>query len=468
MARLLTWLLTILMILLPFHVFISVFMGYQVWVPGFVYVKELVLMAAAFVLVLLHFRHKRIPQIDTLDIAILLYVLVLVIVSIVNGVSLTGMMFGLRYDAEFLFAFLVARHSVPFLTVSSRTILMRFVYSALLALLIWFLVKFVFSESILVLFWFSESVSQWEVWWAPPIYHGIPGANVQRFQGIWDGPNQAGFFLTTLLGIFIHAMPRRNDYNYLIGLVGLFIVVMLVLTYSRSAFLWVIWGWCVFIISYIIRYFREHPNKKFWDLIRRFGAPVWVGFLLLLIVVGGFIFVNRWKLDSLIGREWSTNAHVERFLIWFERFKANPMWSWLASAWPAARSVHEVVHTDHGEFVAPEESVNALSRRISDKAKYHIFSSEAYYIPESWWMQQLVEWWIVWFLLFFSIMLMIGLRSLVRSPWLVFAFMGVLIMNCVLHSFETMYASLALFMALGLIIDSGRKVESASHSRTTS
>lgn len=43
-------------------------------------------------------------------------------------------------------------------------------------------IRYVFGEMILTELGFSPYVSQWDTGGAPPIYHGIPGASVIRFQ----------------------------------------------------------------------------------------------------------------------------------------------------------------------------------------------------------------------------------------------------------------------------------------------
>ena len=51
-----------------------------------------------------------------------------------------------------------------------------------------FLIRFCIRGMILTLVGFSDHVSVWDgVWSAPPIYHGIPGASVVRFQGVLEG-----------------------------------------------------------------------------------------------------------------------------------------------------------------------------------------------------------------------------------------------------------------------------------------
>lgn len=96
-------------------------------------------------------------------------------------------MYGLRYDAEFFCAFLIFRRILPHWDISFHTVAKYFLVSGGIMLAMSFIIRFVFGEMILTLVGFSDRVSVWEgVGTAPPIYHGIPGASVVRFQGMLE------------------------------------------------------------------------------------------------------------------------------------------------------------------------------------------------------------------------------------------------------------------------------------------
>lgn len=80
-----------------------------------------------------------------------------------------------------------------------------------------------------------------------------------------------------------------------------------------------------------------------------------------------------------------------------------------------------------------------------------VFSTEHYYIPESWYIQQLIEGGIVG-LFFLTIVFILLLVSLRKYPAMFAAFVGVLVMNTFLHSFESVHTSLALFLILSSLI----------------
>ena len=104
-------------------------------------------------------------------------------------------------------------------------------------LLVGFLIRFVFGEMILTLVGFSDHVSVWDgVGSAPPIYHGIPGASVIRFQGVLEGPNQMAFFLLVYMGVYASIFFRLKKYRFMNVMVFALILFLLMLTYSRSGY----------------------------------------------------------------------------------------------------------------------------------------------------------------------------------------------------------------------------------------
>jgi hypothetical protein len=71
-----------------------------------------------------------------------------------------------------------------------------FVISGGIMLFLSGLLKWPLSEDILLAFGYCGNPSNWQACnGVPPIFHGIDGANVRRFQGLLDGPNTMGAFL---------------------------------------------------------------------------------------------------------------------------------------------------------------------------------------------------------------------------------------------------------------------------------
>lgn len=144
------------------------------------------------------------------------------------------------------------------------------------------LIRYVFGETILTLFGFSEKVSVWDGSGPPPIYHGIPGASVVRFQGMLEGPNQMAFFLLVYLGTYISLFFRFKKYRFINWVIIFFVLFLLTQTYSRSGLMGGVVGFGILIFYFLgdkIRHYRLARNRHInW---KKIGTTV-----LFILVVG--------------------------------------------------------------------------------------------------------------------------------------------------------------------------------------
>lgn len=76
-----------------------------------------------------------------------------------------------------------------------------------------------------------------------------------------------------------------------------------------------------------------------------------------------------------------------------------------------------------------------------------IMNTEHYYIPESWYIQQLIEGGVIGFF-FFVVVFILLLINLRKYPAMFAALAGVLVMNTFLHSFESVHTALILFLII--------------------
>lgn len=74
-------------------------------------------------------------------------------------------------------------------------------------------------------------------------------------------------------------------------------------------------------------------------------------------------------------------------------------------------------------------------------------NTEHYYIPESWYIQQMIEGGVVGFF-FFAIVFALTLINLRKYPAMLAALAGVLVMNTFLHSFESVHTALVFFLII--------------------
>jgi hypothetical protein len=286
-----------------------------------------------------------------------------------------------------------------------------FLYSGVLALFLGFLVKFRFKEELLMGLWYVDYISSRVYSGGIPVYHWLENSWIRRFQGVFDWPNAMAFFLILFSGILLYLQKKKNEFY--VFLVMWFLFRLLVLTYSRSAILWVISA-CFLVILLNLKYLYKHFKKIFiWIVI------FWVIFC----SVFGVIFQD--KIKNIIIRPSSTEWHFDRMEIWIKRFLEKPFWAWLAESGPGYR------------YIYPEKQTK------EDEIKY---------IPESWFIQILIEGGILYFLAFIGIFIVILTRLYKHSTTIFWIFIAILVMNVFLHSFEATYLSILLFTFIWLLL----------------
>ena len=371
---------------------------------------------------------KLILRFEWLDWAIFAYIGYLVFITLWYPFPLEHIVYGGRYNFEFLWAFLILRFGAGLLQERLGFYLRILVVSGSAALVLGILVRWIFGEQILLHFGFSGFLSNWNFGGSIPIYHWIDGANVRRFQGIFDGPNPAGFFILFYLGLLITYFRSAKKYYYLLSLWMLVLLLVLLYTYSRSAVLGLLAGGIAAGLV-LARTIFLHHRKAVLVLIP------------LLCVLGGLFYLKfEGTIHTIILREWSTKGHYERAVTGLKRFIERPQGSGLASAGPAYRFVKQ---PEVGESLF--EGANKVS--------------EDYYIPESWFIQQAVEGGIIGFGLFIFIFCSIALGLARTNIPLFGSFIGMGVMNCFLHSYESLYISILLFMIVWLVLSKNRSIQ---------
>jgi hypothetical protein len=413
--------------ILPFHVLISVFVEHKLWLSLFTLYKEGMLAVMAAIIIWRVITKKLTLKLEWLDWAILAYMGYLIFITLWYPFPLEHIIYGGRYNFEFLGAFLILRFGAGLLQQRFAYYLRILVISASAALVLGILVRWIFGEQILVHFGFSAFLSNWNFGGSIPIYHGIEGANVRRFQGIFDGPNPAGFFILLYLGLLATYFRSAKKYYYLLSLWVCVLVLVLLYTYSRSAVLGLLGGGIAMGLV-LARTLYTHHRKLVLSLI-----PI------LFILGGAFYLKFEGTIHTIILREGSTKGHYDRAVTGIKRAIDRPQGSGLASAGPAYRFVKQ---PEEGESLF--EGANKVS--------------EDYYIPESWFIQQAVEGGIIGFGLFVFIFCSIALGLARTNIPLFGSFIGIGVMNCFLHSYESLYISLLLFMIVGLVLSKNRSI----------
>ncbi|MCP4522798.1 MAG: O-antigen ligase family protein [Candidatus Gracilibacteria bacterium] len=272
------------------------------------------------------------------------------------------------------------------------------------------------GESSLIFFGFSDYASNWTFTGSVPTYHGLDASGIKRFQGLLEGPNAMGYFLIVYAALILHLQKVKLQFHNVLFV--FFILWLVLLTYSRSAMLGIgVAGASLFLFH--IKYIYRNVKKYILPLL-----------LTLSIVIGSIGFIFQEKIYNVVVRPGSTTGHFERMEVGIQRFLEQPMGAGLATSGPAYRNVY------------PEK----ISRE-----------DELYYIPESWFIQQLTEGGFIYFSLFLLIFIIILWKLSKKSPIMMGALIAVLIMNVFLHIFESTHMSSAFFLLLAIILYQNKK-----------
>ncbi len=416
------WILRFLIVFLPFSTVISVFLVYRVGIPWSQFIKEILLFfifLLCFLLLLEKWRKtKKFPlQLGWLDGIIITYIIWMVAITLPTT-GLSGLIYGGRYDLIFLLVFLCLYHGYEFLSKPFSYYLKLFLISGGIMLFLSGLLKWPLSEDILLWFGYSGNPSAWQFGSAPPIFHWVDGANVRRFQGLLDGPNTMGAYVIFFFWVFLYYSRRHKDWYFVIGIISIVLVMMVMYTYSRSAWIGLAGAGLLMILA----------SMK--SLYKRYKLQSFVLFAVLWVVIGYLYVHYTTQNTAVINRTGSNIWHFERIIFGWNRFLSHPIGQGMGSAGPAYRHVQDLKWLSHDEV---------------EKIDYE-------YIPESWFVQQCIEGGIIWWALFFIIIGALGILLLLFHPFLWAAFGGVAAMNLVLHTYESSVVSYTIFIIIWIIL----------------
>ena len=418
-TNLFTILTKFLVIILPFYVIIKVYSDkiLDMWFLGF-FIKEFIIILLFFSLIYEYFFNKKNQDIklkfDLIDYLIFAFIWYWILITFINWLWINNIFFWWRYDFLWFIVFLIYKHWKVFLKVKATELIKLFMISAWVSLFLWIMVKFILWEEILSLFWFSIDVAQFWFWGGIPIYQWVEASGIRRFQWILDSPLAMWYFLILFTWLFWYLNKKNIDFAVIFGLLILFSLIFI--TYSRAAMLWVfVWVFLLFLFS----------AKKVLSKYKKYLIYI---LIIVILSISGLWYIFQDKIVNVFLRPGSTQWHFTRMATWFERFSEKPFGSWLATSGPAYRNV-----------------INWETSLETDR----------YYIPESWFVQILVEGWFIYFWLFMFILLNLLFNFYKNNNKFILAmFVWILIMNLFLHVFEYTYITILLFLFLGLFYNS--------------
>lgn len=338
-----------------------------------------------------------------------------IIISLINFTSIKTIILWIKYDIWFLFPILFFAH----LNLKEKdlkkiyNLLLFLIKTILIFSLLFAIVRFLWPN-MLYLLWY------WPLWdWAPNVHPPKLFQTwlnwVNRFFGIFSGPNHMAFYLIAFWPVlFLSIINKKSHFIrwilYLILLFG---------SLSRS---WIIALFAeIFLLSiYIFAY-----QKSFRKIIINLFIFWFVWVLILSIYLR-----TSWKYNEVILRWSSTAWHIKKSFTTIEKIAQKPMWYWLWTAGPSAHYLENMI------------------------------------IPESWILQIFYEiwflWWIIWFWFTFYYIYQVYKSKTknydeinkinILKIWLSIWFIWLLIQGLFLHSFEDSMISLPFFIIIWLLL----------------
>lgn len=136
---------------------------------------------------------------------------------------------------------------------------------------------------------------------------------MKRFQGIFDGPNPAAYFILVYIGLLVHFFRTKKEYHFLIGLWIIVLLGLIFLTYSRSSLIGLVVGCLALVVFSLGTIWRKYKKES-------------VYIVLFLALLSGFFYLRyEGTIDKIILRSGSSQGHFDRAMTGIERFREHPM-----------------------------------------------------------------------------------------------------------------------------------------------
>ncbi len=338
---------------------------------------------------------------------------------------------GFRYDVFFLLALIIG------LYIGTQQELRRYISTLCIisfGILSIFLPWYLFGDisSVSQIFWYSSEVSTYKANNCISFAQNVEGEH--RFQGTFGGPIRFSVFLTMIVclftGVFFSSQNNlsKTQKIWLYWLILLPFVVAIFFSYSKTSVLWLLFaGWCMWLLSYRYIYRKKISQKIYALAATLFCLPLFV------------IALFKWELFLHLG---AVVNRAENLAKSFEMFLYNPFGHGLGIAGPASQIGNSIESA--GNWIIATNTVT----------KVHKF------LPENWYVQILLEQWIIGFVIFVSLLILIWYRlfELVKrkrdilSVSIFSAFLSLCFMALFTHAFEEAATSYILFFFIGLVL----------------
>ena len=349
---------------------------------------------------------------------------------------------GFKYDVFFLFALLIWMYlwAVKQNLETLMKILFWVTWLIIIVFLPWYLLWDI--TNLTHIFWYSGEASTYI---ANTCISFAQNVNWQhRFQWTFWWPIRFSVFLTTfyflylwfILDKFYKKEEKLNfksiKLNLLLTIPSILVITSIFFSYSKTSILWFLFGVILFI--YLVR--KIKLNKKLNKNLIMILSCIAILPIILIWIFKRDLFLHLW---AVLNRFENLGKSVEMFFY-------NPIWYWLGIAWPSSQIWKSI------------ESAWSWQIATSTITKTHIF------LPENWYVQILLEQWIVWLSLFISILIIIWVKiwNIVKnkknyiSISIIISFSVLCFMALFTHSFEESATSYILFLIIWAYISKNK------------
>ena len=333
-----------------------------------------------------------------------------------------------KYDVFFLIALVIWLY-LNIVRENLNTILKTVFISSWLILTIftpWYL--FWDISTVTSIFWFSSEVSTYTANSCISFSQNVEWQH--RFQWSFAWPIRWSVFLTVFYVIYLWFIlhnfrkSKKSIFYSLFIIPSIFIVTAIFFSYSKTTILWLIFSISIFsYLTYKIK-FNKKISKKIITIISVIPALALISIALL----KKDLFLH---LGSVINRFDNIITSIEMFIY-------NPFGYWLWIAGPASWTGNSI------------ESAGNWQIAVASSSSTHKF------LPENWFLQILLEQWLIWLSIFLSLMLIIWLKlfEIVKnkkdylSIWIFTSYLSIIFMANFTHAFEESATSYILFLII--------------------
>lgn len=427
------YLVWILIFFLPFHALIITYLKCKVWINVDIlrFWKEIILIVLLFISLFSllkknKFSFKKIYRNNYLLGVLTSFIIcsfIFIFFPFFNPELYHFLWF--KYDVFFLFALIIWLY-LPNIK-NNLPLFLKISFFSTFIILIIFLPWYLFWDigNLSTIFWYSDKVSTYNAWSCISFAQNVNWQH--RFQWTFWWPIRFSVYLTIFYIIFIWFILNIKGMMFkksLIWFVSVFVILSIFFSFSKTSILWLLF----WIIAFV--YFsRKVIYKK--DISKKFLIYSWVTFSLPIILIAIFKKDLFLHLGAILNRLENLSKSLEMFFY-------NPIWHWLGIAWPASQIWKSIESAWSWQIATANTNVT------------HRF------LPENWYIQILLEQWIVGLVLFISLLSIIWFRLYKKMKYkkdffsvgIFVWFITLCFMANFTHAFEESATSYVLFLLI--------------------